>query len=228
MLRTVHLHGSLATRFGEKFVLDVATPAEAVRALGAQLRGFEQEIRAGEWRCVRGDFDSGLDCDEELIKLNFGHVTDFHLMPAAYGEKKKGIGKTILGIVLMITALVIAPFAPPDLTYAVFMAGVSLTFSGIAMMLSPMPKPPTDVDQRAGFLFNGAANTSSQGGACPLVFGRIRAGSVVVSAGFSTDRMEHANSAGDMYTSGGTVLGTVVNAVLVKNSQQYYTEELWP
>lgn len=225
MLRTVYLHGALAEKFGPEFKLDVASPGEAVRALCSQLPGFEQTIREGEWRCIRGDFDSGIDCDEELIKLHFGNVRDFHIMAKAYGEKKKGIGKTILGIILMVTAFFIAPFASPYLTAAVFYAGLSLTLSGVAMMLSPTPKQPEGVDQKEGFLFNGAANTSSQGGACPLVFGRIRAGSVVVSAGISADRSEHAddNAPSSVYIAPGTgLIGLVVTAVVMKQQQEYY------
>lgn len=74
-----------------------------------------------------------------------------------------------------------------------------LVISGVAQMLAPTPKGgsgsgSSSADEKAGFLFNGAANTAQQGSACPLVFGRIRAGSVVVSAGITTERIGAVNN----------------------------------
>jgi predicted phage tail protein len=46
MLRKIVLHGRLGKRFGRSFMLDVASPAEALRALVLQLRGFRMRLRA--------------------------------------------------------------------------------------------------------------------------------------------------------------------------------------
>lgn len=41
MLKTIKLYGVLGQKFGHQFKLDVASPREAIRALSAQIDGFE-------------------------------------------------------------------------------------------------------------------------------------------------------------------------------------------
>jgi predicted phage tail protein len=41
-------------------------------------------------------------------------------------------------------------------------------------------------DNRASYIYNGAVNLTAQGNPVPLCYGRMRVGSVVVSAGVST------------------------------------------
>ena len=42
MLKTIKLYGILAKKFGKQFKLDVANTREAIRALSAQIPGFEK------------------------------------------------------------------------------------------------------------------------------------------------------------------------------------------
>lgn len=72
--------------------------------------------------------------------------------------------------------------------------GGLLVAAGAAQAIAAVPDAGdygsrNEIDQRPGYLFNGAVNTSEQGGACPLVFGRILAGSVVASAGINSERI---------------------------------------
>jgi predicted phage tail protein len=55
----------------------------------------------------------------------------------------------------------------------------------VMQMVSPQPKSQNfePVDRKPSFLFYGAVNASTQGTAVPLVYGRMRVGSVVISAG---------------------------------------------
>lgn len=240
MLRRIHLHGELAEKYGSEFDLDVNTPGEAVRALTSQLRGLERDIREGEFVCVRGDLDTGIDCEEVHLYVTFGNLRDFHIMPAAVGRGRGG-GKILLGIAL-IAATVISggmALAANGLAFSgatgmgisglagaawgggvvgaitgmstiggmALVGGAVLVAAGAAMSISSMMDAGdygsrNEVDQRPGFLFNGAVNTSEQGGPVPLVFGRIRAGSVVVSAGISTARI--ASNIGIGYNGGGS------------------------
>lgn len=245
MIRTIHLHGALAEKYGEQFNLAVETPAEAVRALCSQLRGFERDIRAGEWVCVRGDKDDGVECDSDLLKLNFGRETQFHLIPAAIGRSSEGRANTkiVIGIILIIAAfwtggtslygfsgygagagayggIGLAGVGGVAFNTAAgalaFGAGALLILSGAAMLLSPAASGvDAGAEDAPGYLFNGASNTNTQGGSVPVVFGRVRAGSVVVSAGISTERITFDASYGE--TSGtptndeeaGTPAGTI-------------------
>jgi predicted phage tail protein len=83
--------------------------------------------------------------------------------------------------------------------------GVSLILSGTAQLLSPQPAElpgltgatgargnsfdPVNndpADNRSSYIYNGAVNLTAQGNPVPICYGRMRVGSVVVSAGVST------------------------------------------
>jgi len=82
--------------------------------------------------------------------------------------------------------------------------GAGLILSGTAQLLSPQPAdlpgltgtnarrdsfdPQNNdpADNRASYIYNGAVNLTAQGNPVPLCYGRMRVGSVVVSAGIST------------------------------------------
>jgi predicted phage tail protein len=83
--------------------------------------------------------------------------------------------------------------------------GVSLILSGTAQLLSPQPAelpgltgatgargnsfdPANNdpADNRSSYIYNGAVNLTAQGNPVPICYGRMRVGSVVVSAGVST------------------------------------------
>lgn len=88
--------------------------------------------------------------------------------------------------------------------------GASLAISGTAQLLSPTisdspgsfgassptrqrardsftPENNEIADNRSSYIFNGAVNLTAQGNPVPLCYGRMRVGSVVVSAGISTE-----------------------------------------
>lgn len=197
MLRTIKLHGELGEQFSPSYNLAVETPAEAVRALCVQLPGFERALRDGEWVCIRGpDGAGGVYCDVEMLHICFGQLQEFHIIPAAIGAKSGGgIGKIILGIILVGAAIFV-----PGLQFTIGFLGVQLGATSIAMigglmllggisqLISPHPKVE-QTDNKPGYLFNGAVNSFEEGSICPIVFGRIRAGTVVVSAGIVAERI---------------------------------------
>lgn len=88
---------------------------------------------------------------------------------------------------------------------AVGFIGVSMILAGTAQLLSPQPAElpgltgatgsransfdPTNndpADNRSSYIYNGAVNLTAQGNPVPICYGRMRVGSVVVSAGVST------------------------------------------
>jgi len=83
--------------------------------------------------------------------------------------------------------------------------GLGLILSGTSQLLSPQPAelpgltggspqrkssfdPATNdpADNRSSYIYNGAVNLTAQGNPVPLCYGRMRVGSVVISAGVST------------------------------------------
>ena len=88
---------------------------------------------------------------------------------------------------------------------AVGFVGVSLILAGTAQLLSPQPADLPGItggsggrrssfdpanndpaDNRSSYIYNGAVNLTAQGNPVPVCYGRMRVGSVVVSAGVST------------------------------------------
>lgn len=210
MLRKIVLHGSLQKEFGGPFTVDVKDPAEAFRALIALLPGFRQTISAGQWHVIRGKTkDKGWDLGEEELTFPLGKEP-LHIVPAIQGSAKGGGLKVIIGAIIVASAIVLsggtmaAPFAgltgttaagATTLTMAgnIAIMGVGLMLSGVAMMLTPSPKAGTldDRDEKKSFLFNNLSNVTAQGVPIPLVYGRIRTGSVVISASLETEQIAY-------------------------------------
>ncbi|WP_016856008.1 tail assembly protein [Halomonas smyrnensis] len=186
-MKTIHLHGALAKQFGESFSLDVRDPAEAVRALSIQLPGFDAAIRAGDWHVIRGSLEDGESLSENDLTVGLGAAGELHLMPAVAGAGGDGIFQTIAGVVIAAVGFY---------TKQGWMvkAGVGLALGGASQMLAPSPQVSDygnreRPDQRPSFLFDGPVNTSTQGLPVPLVYGRVRAGSVVISAGMNAEEL---------------------------------------
>ena len=193
MRQTVRFHGSLAEQFGGEFVLAVESVSEAVRALCMQIRGLREQIRAGFF----GVAVNGKSIGESELPLslpeNKNSIIEIIPIPSGSGGNSAGIAKTAIGVLMVIAGIVLAvgsygtlsPLGVPLIVNGVVMIG-----AGVASFF--MPTADTDLgkfekqDKRPSFLFNGATNTSTQGAALPLVYGRRRVGSVVISAGIET------------------------------------------
>ena len=77
---------------------------------------------------------------------------------------------------------------------AIGMIGLSLILGGVAQMISPTPKPPglreqNDAVRLESNAFSGIVNATRQGVAVPIAYGRVFAGSVVLSAGLDVDQV---------------------------------------
>jgi predicted phage tail protein len=69
----------------------------------------------------------------------------------------------------------------------------SLVLGGIAQLLTPIPKiGGAEDDPRKSYSFSGVQNVSRQGVPVPIVYGEMIVGSIVISAGISTDKVEVA------------------------------------
>lgn len=182
-MRTVHLHGHLGERFGRQFTLGVETPREAVRALAVQLPGFEAAIRAGNWHVVRGPLDDRDEVFEDGLELSLGAQRELHIIPAIEGANS-GWVSVIVGVVLIAVGFVTA-------NPALVAVGVGMAVGGIIQMTMQMPgvDETASTEQNASYIFNGPTNRSAQGVAVPRGYGRLKIGSIVVSAGLFAEEM---------------------------------------
>ncbi|MFP2768022.1 hypothetical protein [Oceanisphaera sp. KMM 10153] len=181
-MRTLYLHGPLAERFGDSFELDVTTAAEAVHALSVQLPGFRDEITRGNWHIVRGSPESEDSVTEQELQLGLGNTTELHLLPAVAGAG--GALDAFAGFTLTLVAFMVGG------------PGLAATVAG-GQMVTNMTTPVAAADyanrerpdQRPSFLFDGPVNTSTQGLPVPIICGRVKSGSVVISAGMTAEQI---------------------------------------
>jgi predicted phage tail protein len=208
-MNSVFLHGDLAEKFGSEHELHVSTPREAMKALCVIKPGFKDHVKAGEYKIIRKpkkNPDAGLVLDDLTINIGMSD-TDLHVIPMPAGSKSGGAGKIILGIALVGAAIItgggaaalggaISGFAAGTsaFTFSVGLGlfGGAMVLGGISQMLMPTPdglSTSETEEQPASFLLNGPVNVGQQGNAIPLVYGRVRTGSVVVSSGLGVEQI---------------------------------------
>ena len=224
MLRTIHLHGHLKETFGPSYRFDVATAAEALKALNCAFPGkFIAALREGSYRLVRGAQHTGMALDMELInQLKLGSA-DLHLIPVAEGavmsQTAKGTTKIVLGATLIAGAMFFAPGAAVGsmsafsaamgssvgmgITYGnIALVGLGLVLAGVSTLLTkPAVSTASNGLTAAG---SGIGNAGQQGNAIPLIYGEVLVGSTVISVSSTVEDIAvYANSAGSIETAFG-------------------------
>jgi predicted phage tail protein len=178
-MREVRLYGHLGKRFGRVFRFDVKSPAEAIRALRANLEGFEAymfEHSAPGYHVFVGKRNVGKN--DLSVPVSDAAI---RIVPVVAGAGH-GVFQTILGAVLVVVG------AYFDQSWLVNI-GVSMVVGGIAQMLIRPPGPATPANNQASYCFNGPINTTAQGNPVPICYGTMIIGSQVVSAGLSVEQV---------------------------------------
>jgi len=211
-MKVVKVYGALKKRLGQgRFEFDVATPAEAIRALCANFPGLQKWIIDSEqdgiaYKVKVGKEEVGEDNIEELA-YPWSEKDVFSITPVLTGAGGKW-GRIIVGAILIGVAI-LAPAAGVGLGgtglsfgttsgvvswgAAAAMAGnvgMLLVLSGVAEMLSPAPPmPDMDPNTLQSFSFSGVINTNQIGTPIPIAYGRLFVGSSVVSSGLDVDQL---------------------------------------
>lgn len=187
----VHLHGSLGESFGSRFDFVARDPRDVVRALSSQLEGFAEALHAGRFQIVAGD----TEIDEGEIAVAFGQRREMHIIPVADGAKS-GAGKVVIGAALITATVMSGGLAAGGvigaLAHASFSMGIAMSLAGVSTMLTKNPKASYEnksADTKTSSLFDGPVNNSGQGLPVPLAYGRVLAGSSVVSAGMVAEQL---------------------------------------
>lgn len=216
MLRKIHLEGRLKKLHEGDLQLSVNSIAEAIRALCYQIDGFEKEIKRGFYKIYLGEKNEKNTLDEGMLTFKLGKTTDIYIEPVYTGAKGGGggVGKVIAGIAMVGLAIATSgasmTFMGGQLAVAgagvnvaagtvissalVGKIGVALVLGGVSQLLAPQVKSQgaqqfERPEQKPSYLFNGPVNTAEQGGPVPLVYGRVRVGSTIVSSGLSTEKL---------------------------------------
>ena len=197
MLKDIKLYGHLGRRFGKQHRLDVMGPLEAIRALSVLCPGFQQALvqHPGGYRVFIDTWPV-----ERRDELHLSGRHEIRIVPVVQGASH-GIGQIFMGVALVVAGIY-APELLPELGASAGVAsaagtmalsfGASLVLGGLAQMLAKNPQKPND---SASYLFNGPVNTTEQGNAVPVLYGRLIIGSQVISASLSASDLAIAPNA---------------------------------
>ena len=186
MLKTIKLYGILAKKFGKQFKLDVANTREAIRALSAQIPGFENfMLHAHEHGLGFALYQNKHNISEYEIDMSTD-ATVIKIVPKVIGAGgDNGVLQVVLGVVLVVAGCFTFGATSPY-GMALIGAGVGMAIGGITQMLMPTVDTTQDNNQdgnRANKGFGGAVTTVAQGNPVPVLRGRREIGGFINSAG---------------------------------------------
>src|ERR1051325_11191021 len=155
-LKTIHLHGLLAEKFGPVHKLHVDSVQEAGRALAVVLPGFRDEVRDKYYKVRLGP----IELDEREIGIRIGDVHEVHIIPALEGSGGRGTTKILIGA-LIVGAVVAtggsagifaaggagfgATIGATGITYgSVALFGAAIALAGVSQMLAPSVETPKE------------------------------------------------------------------------------------
>jgi len=220
-MKVVKVYGALRKRLGQcRFEFDVATPAQAIKALCVNFPGLDKWLIDSEQDGVgyRVAISKEKATEENFAPLlmPFSDHEVFSITPVVAGAGR-GAGSIFAGLGLVALAIVIGPAAGGFMglgaglggatgagaavsmglvsgafASAVGNLGIALVLGGIAQSISPQPQP-TSLDesvQLESFTFSNVVNTSRQGMALPIAYGRLFVGSAVLSSGLDVDQVQ--------------------------------------
>lgn len=165
----INLYPPLSDKFGKQHHFAVKNAREAVAALDANYEGFAMEFAKLE--------EYWVICDDDHFEGELAAIApagkSIHLVPTIGGNGP--LGGILVGAVIPALKGTLA---------AQILGGLlmSALFIGLSMLIAPKPKEKDD-KKNENYAFTGVENVSGQGVAVPLVYGRVFAGSVVISAG---------------------------------------------
>jgi predicted phage tail protein len=212
-MKVVKVYGPLRKYLGQcrfEFVAD--TPAQAMKALCVNFPGLAQwlldrEAEGMAFRVTRGRDKITNEAPEGLV-LPWSEREVFSIAPVIVGAGR-AVGTILAGIALVAvgiftggvgfgfsgffaTAGATASFGA-GLAAAAGNIGLFLLVGGVAQLISPTPSLGFNSGKEAArlesFTFSGIVNTSKQGMAVPICYGRAFVGSAVISSGLDVDQV---------------------------------------
>jgi predicted phage tail protein len=194
-LKTVKLYGDLGDRFGREFHLDVKNPAEAIRLLNANFKGFSRyfiDHSEPGYHILVGKQELGADELHHPVSSR----EEIKIVPVIAGSGDNPFTRIIIGAVLIWATGpyglsvfqgtgALAGFAGTVGTF-----GTAMVLGGVSQLLfaPPTPTAPEESpENRPSYSFNGAVNTVRQGNPVQVGYGRLRVGSQMVSFGLFSD-----------------------------------------
>ena len=212
-MKVVKVYGALRKRLGQcRFEFDVATPAQAIKALCVNFPGLDKWLidseQDGVGYRVAVSKDRVTEKDVSPLIMPFSDREVFSITPVVAGAGR-GAGQIFAGAALIAVSLAVpgagvagtsflasaggAATFGAGLAAAAGSLGVALVLSGVAQAISPQPDLDSTLDesvQLESFTFSNVVNTSRQGMPCPIAYGRLFVGSAVLSSGLDVDQVQ--------------------------------------
>ena len=218
-MKVVKVYGALRKRLGQcRFEFDVATPAQAIKALCVNFPGLEKWLidseKDGVGYRLAVSKEKATEENVAPLLMPFSEREVFSITPVVAGAGR-GFGQILVGAALIAVAIA-APVAgftasgfaaagaaaasgaaagtvlAGTLAAAAGNLGIALVLGGIAQSLSPQPAPNQldEAVQLESFTFSNVVNTSRQGMPVPIAYGRLFVGSAVLSSGLDVDQVQ--------------------------------------
>ena len=206
----VKLLGELGRKFGRKYSFMASSPKDIFSALCNQLQGFKEYMTSAHengigFRLV-DENPEGMD----YVNMAMG-CRKLVIAPIVSGGGT--IGRILIGVALI--ALAFVPFGGAFAGFAagaaanaatgaaavaagfsigsgiLFSLGASLLLTGIASLLTPpVANPKSDTAKKDSFLFDRAAELTTQGNPVPILYGRFLAASpLIISSAITTQQV---------------------------------------
>ena len=218
-MKVVKVYGALRKRLGQcRFEFDVATPAQAIKALCVNFPGLDKWMidseKDGVGYRVAVSKEKATEDNVAPLLMPFSDREVFSITPVVAGAGR-GANQILIGAALIAVAIAVpvagfsaaaggftATGAGVTATGAATFAGaaaaaagnigIALVLGGIVQSLSPQPEPPSldDSVQLESFTFSNVVNTARQGMPVPIAYGRLFVGSAVLSSGLDVDQVQ--------------------------------------
>jgi len=193
----IHLYGDLADNFGTLHEYDVSTPKEALRAMTMSHKSWRSYVSDKQCKIHTGKLELG---EEELTLTGCEEIHVIPIIEGAGGDTGRNLGKIVGGVALIgltggIAGIFGGGLISTIVSSTLTSAAYSMVYAGAsALLTNPQESPIVDTletaENKPSYIFNGATNSVEQGGAIPLVYGFVRTGSIVISAGLVTEDRE--------------------------------------
>lgn len=171
----LRLCGWLGKKYGKNFTLRGNTVKEAVDMLCANFKDFRKDFvgNQSKYKITVGN--------EEIEEQEaFLPAKSINVKITPYFGGSGNIARIVAGIVLVVVGEGASPVA---------MMGWSLILGGAVGLLFGTPSTKnsgSEDSSKTSYLFGGTVNTTGQGNPVPILYGKRRIGSQVISAGISS------------------------------------------
>ena len=207
-MKVVKVYGALRKRLGQcRFEFDVATPAQAIKALCVNFPGLDKWLvdseKDGVGYRVAVSKEKVTERDLTPLLMPFSDREVFSITPVVAGAGGS-TGQILLGAAIIGLSFGIGAIASAGVTLgglagigtvgtAFVGIGASLVLTGIATAISPQPELSSLEDgpesaRLESFSLSNVVNTSRQGLPVPIAYGRVFVGSAVLSSGLDVDQ----------------------------------------